>query len=280
MKLQNITPQARKEFQSQSLNEKMGLGKEVLRAGFNKFGVENTAVAWTGGKDSTLILWLVKQVCQEDGHELPKVMFVDEGDVFDEVWGFVDELVEKWELDFSVAHNEDVSSKVEKLGGNIKVSDLNETNRQEVQRIGYKEGTFPYEPESFVGNHLMKTVATNIWVKEHGVKTIITGVRWDEQGARGGDDFLREMPNSPQDYNIEPILQFLEKDVWEAIHENNIPYVKLYEEGYRSLGARVTTQRAANKPAWEQDLENTTEREGRRQDKEKIMGRLRDLGYM
>ncbi|GAG70865.1 unnamed protein product, partial [marine sediment metagenome] len=33
-------------------------------------------------------------------------------------------------------------------------------------------------------------------------------------------------------------------------------------------------------PVWEQDLENTIERGGRRQDKEKSMDRLRKLGYM
>ena len=32
--------------------------------------------------------------------------------------------------------------------------------------------------------------------------------------------------------------------------------------------------------SWEQDLENTPERAGRRQDKEKAMERLRKLGYM
>jgi len=33
-------------------------------------------------------------------------------------------------------------------------------------------------------------------------------------------------------------------------------------------------------PAWKQDLENTEERAGRRQDKEKAMERMRKLGYM
>ncbi|MWG35272.1 nodulation protein, partial [Halomarina oriensis] len=33
-------------------------------------------------------------------------------------------------------------------------------------------------------------------------------------------------------------------------------------------------------PAWLQDLEGTTERQGRAQDKENLMARLRDLGYM
>ena len=43
------------------------------------------------------------------------------------------------------------------------------------------------------------------------------------------------------------------------------------------LGSKTKT---SDIPAREQDLENTVERSGRGQDKENIMGRLRDLGYM
>jgi len=60
----------------------------------------------------------------------------------------------------------------------------------------------------------------------------------------------------------------------------NIPYCPLYARGYRSLGAATTSVKTTDVPAWEQDLENTVERAGRRQDKEKAMDRLRKLGYM
>ena len=62
---------------------------------------------------------------------------------------------------------------------------------------------------------------------------------------------------------------------------HHLPYCSLYEIGYRSLGARTSSNVGeAGVPAWKQDLENTTERAGRRQDKEKAMERLRKLGYM
>jgi phosphoadenosine phosphosulfate reductase len=50
--------------------------------------------------------------------------------------------------------------------------------------------------------------------------------------------------------------------------------------GYRSLGAKCSTGKASEIPAWMQDLENTPERVGRGQDKEQVMQQLRDLGYM
>lgn len=281
MNLQNITDEQRKNYMNQSLEEKIELGKQVVREAFDKFGWEHTAIAWTGGKDSTLLLWLVKEVCEERNHEVPQTVFIDEGDVFDEIWEFVEKVTAEWNLKFDVAHNENVSSTAGKeLGKIIKVADLDERNQTEVKRLDPDLTEFAYEPESYIGNHLMKTVASNMWLEAHpDVTALFVGVRWDEQEARSTDDFLRERDN-PHHFRVEPILQFLEKDVWGATHDKNIPYVKLYEEGYRSLGARVTTEKADDKPAWEQDLDNTTERAGRRQDKEKIMSRLRDLGYM
>ncbi len=68
--------------------------------------------------------------------------------------------------------------------------------------------------------------------------------------------------------------------MWNAIRKHDIPPNKLYAQGYRSLGAKGTTTKTTDTPAWEQDLEDTVERAGRRQDKEGIMKRLRDLGYM
>ena len=75
------------------------------------------------------------------------------------------------------------------------------------------------------------------------------------------------------------MLHFSERDIWNIIWEYDIPFCSLYYQGYRSLGAKGSTVKTSNIPAWEQDLENTPERAGRGQDKEEIMGRLRALGY-
>jgi phosphoadenosine phosphosulfate reductase len=71
-----------------------------------------------------------------------------------------------------------------------------------------------------------------------------------------------------------------EKDIWDAHHKFEIPYCELYAKGFRSLGAKSSTTKNSDNPAWEQDLDHTSERQGRNQDKEAIMQRLRELGYM
>jgi len=80
--------------------------------------------------------------------------------------------------------------------------------------------------------------------------------------------------------DFEDVTNFKEEDVWMTIHMYNIPFVNLYKKGYRSLGARSSTQKTSVLPAWRQDLKNSKERGGRRQDKEQIMIKLRSLGYM
>ena len=275
----NLTKDEREALHSASLTEKITQAQLFIAWVFEQYSVEETAVAWTGGKDSTLLLWLVKKVCEDKKIPLPTCLFIDEGDVFEEIRSFVDELTQSWGLRVEISHNSDVSSQVNSLGDEIEVSSLNKRNQAELKKLGFTDKSFPYKPESFVGNHLMKTVATNLWLEKSKRKILFVGVRWDEQEARSEDNFLRTI-TEPQHFRAEPILPFYEQDVWDAIHQNEIPYVDLYKKGYRSLGAKSTTGKTSSKPAWEQDLKNTTEREGRQQDKEKVMQRLRDLGYM
>ncbi len=261
------------------LGEKIGKSGEVILRAYHRFPVDRMAVAWTGGKDSTLLLWLVRQCLLEREQPLPQVMFINEGHVFEEVKWFVARMAAEWDLDVHEVKNEDVLAQVQAIGDPIYVDRLNERNRRELERLGFDGDSFPFEPESYVGNHLMKTVAMNVWLEEHSIIAVMTGIRWDEQEARANETYFSPR-HDPAHTRVHPLLHFKERDVWDAIRTHNIPYVRLYEEGYRSLGAKHTTTKVADVPAWEQDLEGTPERAGRRQDKEGIMERLRGLGYM
>lgn len=266
------------------LGKKRVDAKKIIGEALDTYPVDGLAVAWTGGKDSTLVLFLVREVCMERGIPLPKAFCIDEGDVFDEVRRFLDRWIEEWKVDFQWIHNEDVSRAAGgKLGATVRVADLNERNRREIERLGWEEEAFPYEPESFVGNHLMKTVTLNEYLERHGITGFFEGIRWDEQSSRANEQYFSPRPAtpySPEHMRICPILHFTERDVWDAHFGWKIPVCDLYSRGYRSLGARVSTTKQSDVPAWEQDLENTYERGGRRQDKEELMEKLRKLGYM
>jgi phosphoadenosine phosphosulfate reductase len=298
-----------------TIEDKIEKAIEVTRAGLEQY--RNPVVMWTGGKDSTLTLYFIKEVAEQFGLEVPPAVFIDHFQHFEEIHGFVDRWAEEWGLEVIYARNEDVGAYAEEHGlepgDEIPVDALSEHNQHHVRNIlEYEEGTFPFLLDTYVGNHLLKTVALNATLEERGVDGVISGVRWDEQEARADETFFspRHDPDTyPPHDRVQPILQFAERDVWDAfwgfvvpetvegypddgyvpqsgddlpndLTKDDIPVSPKYFAGFRSLGSEVSTDRTTEEPAWLQDLEETTERAGRAQDKEDLMERLRDLGYM
>jgi phosphoadenosine phosphosulfate reductase len=261
------------------------ISKDIIGQAFDRFKPEELGITWTGGKDSGLTLWIIRQVCQEKGTSLPRTMIIGEGDEFEEIEQFVERIKMEWNIPLEFCRNEDVLKAANyTLNAFVKVEELSERNRAELKRIGFDEEEFPFEAESYAGNHLMKTVVFNQFLERNGIKGIFQGLRWDEHPARFSDDYFEHKEGGylvPEHTRIRPILHFTEKDLWDTYAGFKIPYCVLYERGYRSLGAKTTSLISVEGvPAWKQDLENTEERAGRRQDKEKAMERMRKLGYM
>jgi len=297
------------------IQDKIEKAIEVTRIGLEQY--RNPVVMWTGGKDSTLTLYFIAEVAEEFGYEVPPAVFIDHFQHFDAIHDFVDRWADAWDLEVVYARNEDVGAYVDEHGlepgDDIPVDALSEHNQHHIRNIlEYEEDTFPFLLDTYVGNHLLKTVALNATLEERGVDGVISGVRWDEQEARADETFFSPRHDAdvyPPHDRIQPILQFAEPDVWEAfwyyvvpdtvegfpadgyvpesaedlpngLTQDDIPVSPKYFAGFRSLGSEVSTEKSADQPAWLQDMANTTERAGRAQDKEDLMERLRDLGYM
>jgi len=268
------------------LNEKIAKSKEVYKEAFERFKPEEMLMVWSAGKDSTLMLWICLQYCKENDIEMPRCFTIDEFDVFEEIDAMLKVYADRWGLNLDWGLNIDVvEASGWKLNADVEVKNLNERNRKELERMGMGElERFPFEAESFIGNHLMKSVIINEYLQRRQYKAFFQGLRWDEQPDRVQDAYAedKEADAYTQAHTrYRPILHFTERDVWDTTLYFDIPYCCLYEKGYRSLGAKTTSNIAEEgTPAWEQDLEGTVERAGRRQDKEKAMARLRKLGYM
>ncbi len=298
-----------------SLQHKIEKAIEVTKTGLEQYN--NPAVMWTGGKDSTLTLYFINQVAEKYGYEKPTAVFIDHYQHFDEITEFTERWANEWDINLVYARNEDVGEYVDEHGlepgDDIPVSELSEHNQHHVRQIlEYEEDKFPFLLDTYVGNHLLKTVALNDALESYDIDGVISGVRWDEQEARADETFFspRHDPDIyPPHDRIQPILQFDEADVWdmfwlyvvpdtvkgfpedgyvpesaddlpEDVDQEDIPISPKYFAGFRSLGSEVSTEKTTDEPAWKQDLQNTTERAGRAQDKEDLMERLRDLGYM
>jgi len=259
--------------------------KQVVREAFEKFDPTKCTITWTGGKDSTTNLWIIGQVCVEENIDLPQVITIDEGDAFPEITDFLVSISKKWHIDLKWLCNFNMLKCCQShLGNDIQVKDLDERNQAELKRIEFEFKSFPFEAESYAGNHLMKTVVLNKFIEESNTELLFMALRRDEQEARKEDEYFTHHEAGhlmPKHTRVSPILHFTERDIWDNTHLHNLPYCPLYKIGYRSLGARSSSNPGeVDVPAWEQDLENIPERAGRRQDKEKAMERLRKLGYM
>ncbi len=268
----------------EELEGKIKKTKEVFEQAYDRFKPEAMRLIWSGGKDSTLTLWICREFCKENGLKMPKAFTIDEGDAFEEIDEILKKYSKEWNVELDWGRNEDVLKAAgHKLNADVNVKDLNERNQAEIKRIGFDLERFPFEAESYVGNHLMKTVVFNTYIEDNNVEAVFQGLRWDEQVARKQDPYFEDVEAAeltPKHTRYRPILHFTERDIWDTTLHFKIPFCPLYKQGYRSLGAKTTSIKSTDVSAWEQDLENTEERAGRRQDKEKTMERLRKLGYM
>ncbi|MFB6295667.1 MAG: phosphoadenosine phosphosulfate reductase family protein, partial [Halobacteriales archaeon] len=139
-----------------TLNEKIEKAIQVTKAGLEQY--ENPVVMWTGGKDSTLTLYFVKEVVERFDYEVPPVVFIDHYQHFDELIDFVEHWADEWDLEVIWARNEDVGAYVDEHGlepgDDIPVSDLSEHNQHHIREIlEYEEDTFPFLLDTYVGNH-------------------------------------------------------------------------------------------------------------------------------
>ncbi len=301
------TAEDREKIMEQPLDEKIWIAENTVRAALERYDPGKTVIGFTGGKDSTAVAYIVKKVCEEQDLVKPTFMFVDHGQHFDEIEAFVSRISREWGFNVVTARNDDLIGQADAPGDEVPVDALNERNRREVARLSQDYEAVPWLMNTEAGNHLLKTVPMNELIEARNITAVINGVRWDEQEARSDETFFSPR-DAPEHMRVHPILPFTEQDIWRftwdvivpnavegwdretwpgsqddlpaGIGVDDLPVSPKYWEGFRSLGSEVSTDRTDDDPAWMQDLENTTEREGRAQDKEGIMEKLRDLGYM
>jgi phosphoadenosine phosphosulfate reductase len=247
------------------LDDKVNKSKELLREAITTFGKEKIAIAWTSGKDSTILVHLVREVF--NGQVPIPVLFVDTGKHFDTVYKFRDDLAEQWNLNVINAINTEVIDATEI--GIVKGHNLSEDMHREIKQIGWTKEDFRLALDREPCCHTLKTVATKKAIIETGLDALIVGIRWDEQESRSKESYYSPRTN-PKHIRVHPILHFKWDDVWEYIKVNNVPYNPLYDQGFTSIGCFTCT-----KP----NPEGKVERGGRAQDKEQTMKRLRALGY-
>ena len=75
------------------------------------------------------------------------------------------------------------------------------------------------------------------FLKEHSGENrhVVTGVRSKEGGNRAKYESI-DFDEDRNKTHIRPILNWLEKDIWQYIKEKELPYCSLYDEGRKRIG--------------------------------------------
>ena len=223
-----------------TLDEKIQKAHEVIKEASKRWKKDEIAIAWTGGKDSTVLMHLVKNVFK--GKVPFKVFFNDSTLEFPEIYDFVKKIKKDWKLDLLW-----INHMPEDLDAYKKTADKEE--KMEIMRIA-------------------KINAINYALSKYKIKVFMSGIRLDEHEARSKETYFSVRSTNTR---VHPILDFTINDIWDYTKKFKVPYVNLYDKGYKSLGEMPFTNPVKDK--------NAPERAGREATKEKTMNRLRKLGY-
>lgn len=221
------------------LEDKLKLTRENLRQIWDRFHPEHVHVAWTGGKDSTLVLYLWAEFLRGQGsREKVRALNVDTGLKFPEVVHFRDKMAEKMNIALNVA------------------------------RPGWDLASYPVAEDKIKCCTDLKISPLNRAIQDLDIKCLITGIRMDEHPTRGWRSSFEDEGFSCTRAN--PVLDWTEMDVWTFIWQEGLEYCSLYDRGYRSLGCMPCTDRGGWAPE---------ERAGRDPSKDGMLDTLRSLGY-
>ncbi|MFP3868035.1 MAG: phosphoadenosine phosphosulfate reductase family protein [Desulfobacteraceae bacterium] len=191
-----------------TLDEKIAKSKSILQEALGRYKGK-IAVAWTGGKDSTTTLHLLREI---GGGRVPiPVLNIDTTVKFKEIYQFRDRLAQDWDLDLHIERNAEALKTIQ-IAANKEECCLK-----------------------------LKTEVINNSLQKYGWEALITGMRWDEQPDRERESYFSTREN-PHHIRVHPILHFTEMDIWQYIKDNDIPYCVLYRQGYRSLGCEPCTK--------------------------------------
>lgn len=222
-----------------TLDEKIAGTESLMQTLVENVDPDGVRVAWTGGKDSTVVLFIWKAVLDNVGKGPVHAINLDTGCKFTEVMAFRDVLTVEWGIDLHIA-------------------------RPEVSLDGY-----PLAQDPLSCCRELKVEPLKRAVVETGATHVLSGIRFDEHPDRVGRR-TEEQRNDPPHYMINPILDWTETDIWAFHARFNLPHCELYDQGYRSLGCKPCTQRPDN---------GGCERSGRAASKEAVLPTLTSLGY-
>ena len=219
------------------MQQKIEHAKELIREGIETYG-DRVAVGCSWGKDSMALLHLALEV--DPDVPVFSILTIHKPD---ETYEYAKEVCEKYDLD---PHIYMVADEIpqELQGMNVTLLPMDEY-KKEAERIKTETGRDIYYEDPDLCCQLLKVVPTRHAYKDMNLQAWFSGLRNTEGHTR---TFLDEKEKrSDKEIKINPILTWVENEVWRYLEENDIPihpwYDKEFENGkkIRSLGCAPCT---------------------------------------
>ncbi|ADB88337.1 phosphoadenylyl-sulfate reductase [Saccharolobus islandicus] len=188
---------------------------EVLKWGIEKFHPKIVLACSLQAEDLVILDMLSKVV------EKPKVFIIDTGRLHQESYELIEEINKKYNTDLRIYFPDykDVEALVNKHGINLFYRSV-ELRKAccEVRKV------LP----------LRRAL--------EGMQAWITGLRREQNFTRGGIKKIEIDEVNGGIVKLNPLADWTWEQVWEYIKKNNVPYNKLYDKGYKSIGCVPCTR--------------------------------------
>ena len=192
---------------------KLAETREIIAHHFEEFG-DKVAVAWSGGKDSTLVLFF----CLQENPDVP-VVFNNTGVEYPETVRFIAALERQWNLNIIVTHPEKSFWECMEQYGFPSFS--KSANRGAGKRCCYWLKEKP----------MFLAIRENGWLGVFTGQTASEGRQRQLSAKKTGPCFHYKAWNICK---VHPILWWTEAEVYKFIQENNLPLNPVYLKEQRT----------------------------------------------
>ncbi|TMW56033.1 hypothetical protein Poli38472_008681 [Pythium oligandrum] len=222
-------------FDAVDVDTKVRLQKalDVIHRAIDIFGLEGVCFSFNGGKDSTVVLHLLRIVVAK--RVLEEVKAAQDATKVTKVTTTTVTSPRHHVLDVDLVSAEELEARVAQALGRLPVMYFDSHDQ------------FP-QVRDFI-EHCNTTFALQCHVYKcsfvEGVKDMLDRlhIKGVYMGVRGGDPHTEDLehyspstPGWPPFLRVNPILRWTYQDVWDFLRECGLEYCSLYDHGYTSLG--------------------------------------------
>ena len=206
-------PETVRNTASGEIDLEIAAATERVRWAYETYG-DKLVLTTSFGVQSAVMLHLVTTQIPE----IP-VIFVDTGYLFPATYSFAAELTERLNLNLKTYIPKQTAAQQEALYGKLWEEGIDGLNRY---------------------NHINKVEPMNRAVKELGAEAWLSGLRRTQSSSRSERKVVETQNKMTKIY---PIIDWNDRDIYEYLTENNLPYHPLWDQGYVSVGDWHSTKK-------------------------------------